>query len=157
MYKREKRTGKEIIAFDGYWELQANIMDKPLRAQYADGHRPYVAPVSIPCFISMLQERWLLFWLGCGTFDMNERSKVPVLVSCRHFISLDKKRCSIWQFINLTRLRCIHDYRPDVRQTHQNARLERPCDKLASRLGVGKGSCNALSSFRVASGAGVFT
>ena len=99
MYKREKTTGKEIITFDGYWELQAVKQDKPL----------------------------------------------------------DKKRYSIWQLINRTRLRCIHEYRGDVRQTHQNARLERPCDKLASRLGVGKGSCNSLSSFRVASGAGVFT
>ena len=157
MYKREKTTGKAIITFDGYWELQAVKQDKSLRAQYANGHKPYVTPVSIPCFISMLQERWLWLWLACGTFDMNERSKVPVLVSCRHFISLDKKRCSIWQFINRTRLRSIHEYRPDVRQTHQNARLERPCDKLASRLGVGKGSCNTLSSFRVALGAGVFT
>jgi len=147
MYKREKTTGKEIIAFDGYWELQADIKDKPLRAQYAN--RPNVTPVSIQCFLSMLQERWLWLWLACRIFDMNERSKVPVLVSCRHFISLDKKRCSIWQLINRTRLRCVHEYRRDVRQTHQNARLERPCDKLASRLGVRKGSCNALSSFRV--------
>ena len=104
MYKREKTTGKEIIAFDGYWELMADIKDKQWRAQHANGHRPnvipYVTPVSIPCFISMLQERWLLLWLACRIFDMKERSKVPVLISCGHVISLNKKRCSIWQSIS---------------------------------------------------------
>jgi len=46
MYKREKTTGKEMIASDGYWELQADIKDKPLRAQYANGHRPNVTPMN---------------------------------------------------------------------------------------------------------------
>jgi len=56
-YNRETETGKEMIAFDGYWELMADIKDKQWLAQYANGHRPHVTPVSISSFISMLQGR----------------------------------------------------------------------------------------------------